>query len=128
MALRAWHRAREQCDRSANTECSTNSPIGVFYIWAVSCLKYDSRDPLTGLPFNLSDFGSPLKPTLLAHKIHKAPLDLGQLKKVPTQLSDFDDSRRNARVEAWGVNKFLRSYRLPAVEAFMDGLREYPVL
>lgn len=66
-------------DRGSKSETPTNSPIGVFYAWAVSCLTYGCRDPLTDLPLNLCDAGSLLKPTLLAHRIHETPLDFGQL-------------------------------------------------
>lgn len=47
-------------------------------------------------------------------------MDLGWPGPFPKRLRDFDASRLNVTVQTWKINKFVKSWRFPTLEAILE--------
>lgn len=120
----ACARAEEECNEEFEPDAN-NSAAGVLFLFLVHWSVHRDKDILTGLPLDFSMRPhSPRKPTLVAHQAHHVPLNFGFDRPLPTDLSHFDQARVNARVELWPINRTIRAWRRPVIEAMFDSARE----
>lgn len=115
--MRALHHAETQCDRAFGHQ-PENSPMGVLFLVLVHWSRHGPIDMFTGVPFDVG--GSPHSPrgfTMVAHQVHHAPFNFGFDRPYPTDLSQYNSGRVNARLELWicGIASLARSHcPLPA--------------
>lgn len=92
--------------------------MGVLFLVLVHWSRHGPIDMFTGVPFDVG--GSPHSPrgfTMVAHQVHHAPFNFGFDRPYPTDLSQYNSGRVNARLELWicGIASLARSHcPLPA--------------
>lgn len=115
LALRMLCRAEEDCDHLFPSS-DRNGPARVLFICVTHWVTYGTRSILSGIDIDFVPARHGLRrPTLLTHKIHHAPFDLGFASALPTSLEKYDAARVNARVELWLESRLVRSWRLPVL-------------
>lgn len=124
LAVRVLCRAEEDCDH-VFPPSDSNGPAGVLFLWVSHWISHGTRSILSGIEI---DFIPPRhglrRPTLLAHKAHHAPFNLGFACAMPTSLDDYDESKVNARVELWLENRLVCSWRLPVLVSMLRSAGE----
>lgn len=62
---------------------------------------------------------------MMAHQVHNAPFNLGFDRPYPTDLSQYDGARVNARLELWVWNRLISSFPAPVVIEIIRSARTF---
>lgn len=130
LAITLHCRARYSCD-SAFPLNPVTSELGILTHIALTMGAHGVHDkptdtisvldPSTGLPMVFNSLPNyPLAPTLDAHGNHALPFHFGFVVEWPSSEDHYVPALLNARMELWVVNRWIRSYRFPSWERYLD--------